>query len=131
MDNLVKSGGSKKTFKQQGYMSDVYKKTIDVGGENKNVTITFGASNHNNYTNTCYLKASNDNSNFIILDTATMPDDETDYWGSDNIYGSFFKTLYNQPYRYYKLEITPADHGLGNKCIHAIWEEWFVYGKLN
>ncbi len=119
MDNLVKKGG-KKNLKSRGYCAGLIK-TVDVGDKDKNVSITFGASSHTGYTNVCTLYGSNDNSTFTTLSTVKMPSDFTDISG---YYGCFVKTLFNQPYRYYKIGFSdPSSHGLGNALINAIWEE--------
>ena len=132
MNNLVKKGNGGKTLKSSGFLDDKarYGSVIDIGGENKNATVSFGWSDHTGYSNICYLQGSNDNSTFTTIDTVNVPADSTVWWNEDSsstykyIYGCFLKTLYNQPYRYYKMTFsTPGSHGLLDTSLNVIWEE--------
>ena len=132
MNNLVKKSDGSKTLKSSGLLAYMarYGSVIDIGGENKNATVSFGCSDHTGYSNICYLQGSNDNSTFTTIDTVNVPADFTVWWSYDSsstykyTYGCFLKTLYNQPYRYYKMTFsTPDSHGLGSISLNVIWEE--------
>ena len=118
MDNNLNKGGNK-TLQSIGYTG--IKNNLDIGSTNKNVIIAYGCSSHTGYGNVCYLQGSDDNSNFVTIDSFVVPDD-FNCKTSDNNYGCLVRTLYNQPYRYYRITFKDASsHGLGAKFINAIW----------